>query len=177
MNSVGGRLDLRKLFSFKVFFSWERDRERKRSRPTVRWSLFHSGKDSASWSVHVRSCFSLRMTKTFTLSRKCKYGAKIFAGIIPLTPIPVDSGAAQAENFPPSTCLFFFSCTYIFLYSTPLSSHQVSAFELQFSACLAMSEVCSLLIEQIRWRPLGCSREGVSLCKELDHGGNKSAFP
>lgn len=39
------------------------------------------------------------MTTMFALSRKCKYRAKIFADIIPLT--PVDSRDAQAENLPP----------------------------------------------------------------------------
>lgn len=115
------------------------------------------------------------MTTMFALSRKCKYRAKIFAGIIPLT--PVDSGDAQAENLAPLFCLTFFLYIIFFIFHSPLAPPiQIQHLNYNFQPDRAMSEVCSLLIE-IRWRPLGCSGEGVSLRRELDHGGNKSVFP
>lgn len=90
----------------------------------------------------------------------------------------MDSGAVQAENLPSLFCLAFFLYTSSFIVNSPLTppSFLIQHLNYNFQLGWAMSEDCSLLIE-IRWRPLGGSGGGVSLRKELDHGGNKSVFP
>lgn len=97
------------------------------------------------------------------------------SGIIPLT--PVDSGDAQAEDLPPLFCLTFFLYMFFLIFHSPLALPiLIQHLNYNFQPGQAMSEVCSLLIK-IGWRPLGCSGEGVSLRKELHHGGNKNVFP
>lgn len=60
------------------------------------------------------------MTKTLALSRKCTHRAKIFAGVIPLT--PVDSGVAPTENLPPLVCLTG-KYSLFFFFFFPMAKH------------------------------------------------------
>lgn len=95
------------------------------------------------------------MAKTLTLSRKCKYRAKIFAGIVPLT--PVDSSCSSRE-FAPLILLDFFPVhNILYIFHSPLipPSFLIQHFNYSFQPAWVTSEVCNLLIEGIRWRPLG----------------------
>lgn len=173
MNSVGGRLDLRKLFYFKVFFHEKERQMEKEVKTHSEMKTFPFWQRQCILKCSCQKMFLAQYDKDTHFVQEMQVQG-IFAGIIPLT--PVYSRVAHAENLPPLSCLIFF--LYIIFFYIPLPSHPAkfanSAFELQLSACLGYVRdlQSSLLIEQIRWRALGCSREGVSFCKELDHGGN-----
>lgn len=140
MNSVGGRLDLRKLFYFKDFFSWERETDRERGQDpqweeafSILAKIVHpkvfkfENAFSSEWQRH-----SLCLGNVSTGQKLCSHNSTDSTG-------PRSCSSREFAPPPPLlSCLTFFPL--FFFFNIPPPSHTTkflsSAFELRFSACL-----------------------------------------